>query len=150
MPEHRLKVCERSSRRQKCIFSSGDFDSAQSPCYIYYYYRCLNLSKAHSIPPPVISTPLNHRCYIYCYSRCLSLSKAHSYSHLPCDFDSAQSPCYIYYYSRCLSTDWRSANEVHEGTFSLILPVISAPLNHHPFFCKSYNKEIVSKFVKVI
>ena len=86
MPEHRLKVCERSSRRQKCIFSSGDFDSAQSPCYIYYYYRCLNLSKAHSIPPPVISTPLNHRCYIYCYSRCLSLSKAQYINPYPYNF----------------------------------------------------------------
>ena len=87
----------------------------------------------------------------YYYSRCLSLSKAHSYSH-PCDFYSAQSPCY----SRCLSL---SKAEVHffiwwfrlrsitflylfllsvpepvEGTFSLILPVISAPLNHRVTF----------------
>ena len=94
MPEHRLKVCERSSRRQKCIFSSGDFDSAQSPCYIYYYSRCLSLSKAEV------------HFFIWwfrqaqspCYFRCLSLSKAHSYSS-SCDFDSAQSPCYF----RCLS-----------------------------------------------
>ena len=35
-----------------------------------------------------------------------------------------------YYYSRCLSTDWRSANEAHEGRSAFFHLVISAPLNH--------------------
>ena len=155
MPEHRLKVCERSSRRQKCIFSSGDFDSAQSPCYIYYYYRCLNLSKAHSIPPPVISTPLNHRCYIYCYSRCLSLSKAQSHSYSLWFRLPSITVLYLLLLSvpepvegtfsliiPVISTSsitvlyllLLSVPELVEGTFSLIFSVISAPLNHRVIF----------------
>ena len=78
-------------RRHILIPLPCDFDSAQSPCYIYYYSRCLSLSKArspssslwfllrsitalylllHSVPELVEGTE----------NWCLSLSKAHSYS----------------------------------------------------------------------
>ena len=109
---------------------------AQPPCYS----RCLSLSKAHSYSHPCDFYSAQSPC---CF-RCLSLSKAHSHSYslwfrlrsitvllsvpepvegtffnpYPGDFDFAQSPVLCFNprsLNRCLSTDWRSANEVHEG-----------------------------------
>ena len=56
-----------------------------------------------------------------CYSRCLSLSKAEVHF-------------FIWWFRLRSITVLLSVPEPVEGTFSLILPVISAPLNHRVIF----------------
>ena len=124
-------------------YSSRWFRQAQSPCY----FRCLSLSKAGSHSSSCDFDKLNHH-FIFTTTLGAWACRRHILTHTPCDFYSAQSTCCF----RCLSLSkahshsyslWfrlRSINvlfsvpEPVEGTFSLILPVILSPLNHHPFF----------------
>ena len=88
---HRVAFGAWACRRHILIPLPCDFDSAQSPCYIYYYSRCLSLSKARS-PSSSLWFLLRSITVLYLLllpvpelvegteNWCLSLSKAHSYS----------------------------------------------------------------------
>ena len=105
--------------------SSGDFGSAQSPCYIYYYSRCLSLSKAHSHSS---SLWFRLRSITVLYLLLLPVPEPVEGTFLflfPVISTSSITVLYLLLLP---------VPEPVEGTFSLILPVISTPLNHRVIF----------------